>query len=135
VTVAIVAMVVGSASAVGGVLVRREWLRRRRDGDARSALVAIAAREGGAAGGTGDDLKVIEGIGPRLEGVLVAAGIDSYARLAEAGPSELKKLMRRSGKRAAKTDTWPEQARLAAEGRWDDLRALQGRLKGGVRRR
>jgi large subunit ribosomal protein L21 len=31
-----------------------------------------------------------------------------------------------------KPDTWPQQARLAAEGKWDELEALQGTLSGGV---
>ena len=30
------------------------------------------------------------------------------------------------------TDTWPKQAKLAAEGKWDELAALQEKLDGGI---
>jgi hypothetical protein len=31
-----------------------------------------------------------------------------------------------------KPDTWSQQARLAAQEQWDELRALQDRISGGV---
>ncbi len=80
----------------------------------------------------GDDLKVIEGIGPRIEEVLKAAGVTNYSALAELRPNRLQTIMREAGKRMAKPDTWPEQARLAAEGEWQALKELQDSLKRGV---
>ncbi len=110
----------------------------------RKATTA-AARDGAAAGraaasraedmppeGDGDDLKVIEGIGPRIEEVLKAAGVTNYAALAELRPGRLQTIMREAGKRMAKPDTWPEQARLAADGEWQALKELQDSLKRGV---
>ena len=82
--------------------------------------------------GDGDDLKVIEGIGPRIEEVLKAAGVRNYAALAELRPGRLQTIMREAGKRMAKPDTWPEQARLAADGEWQALKELQDSLKRGV---
>ncbi len=79
-----------------------------------------------------DDLKVTEGIGPKIESVLQEAGIRTYAQLAVTGVARLKSILNNAGVRAA-PDTWPEQARLAAVGDWDRLRALQNQLKGGRR--
>jgi predicted flap endonuclease-1-like 5' DNA nuclease len=81
-----------------------------------------------------DDLKVIEGIGPRAETALHAAGIESYAQLAAARPGRLRKILKASGGRMSDPRTWPEQARLAAAGEWDALTALQNELSRGRRR-
>ncbi len=81
-----------------------------------------------------DDLQVIEGIGPVLERVLKEAGIRTYRDLAEKTPEELQAILDAAGiARISNPQTWAEQARLAAEGRWDALKALQATLKGGVR--
>lgn len=81
-----------------------------------------------------DDLKIVEGIGPKIEGILHAAGIQTFAQLAAAPVSQLEKIVREdAGIRVAFPDTWPEQARLAAEGAWDALEKLQDELKGGRR--
>ncbi len=83
-----------------------------------------------------DDLKVIEGIGPKIEQVLHDAGIRTYAQLAATGVDRLREVLAAAGSRFRLADpsTWPEQARLAADGRWEELQALQARLKGGRRR-
>ena len=81
-----------------------------------------------------DDLKVIEGIGPKIEGILHDAGIKTFAQLAAAQVSQLEKIVREdAGIRVAFPDTWPEQAKLAAEKAWDALEKLQDDLKGGRR--
>lgn len=81
-----------------------------------------------------DDLKVIEGIGPKLEQVLKGAGIKTFRDLAERSVEELQAILDAAGiARISDPGTWPEQARLAAEGRWDELKALQDSLKGGRR--
>ncbi len=82
-----------------------------------------------------DDLKVIEGIGPKLEQVLKEAGIRTYGHLATKSPEELRAILDAAGiARISNPQTWAEQAKLAAEGRWEELAALQESLKGGVRR-
>ncbi len=81
-----------------------------------------------------DDLKIVEGIGPKIEGILHAAGIKTFAQLATAEVGQLEKIVREdAGIRVAFPDTWPEQARLAAAGQWDALEKLQDELKGGRR--
>jgi len=78
-----------------------------------------------------DNLTMIEGIGPKIQSVLHAAGIKTFAQLAEMAPDAIKQLLTNAGLRLGVTDTWPEQARLAAEGKLDELKELQDRLTGG----
>jgi predicted flap endonuclease-1-like 5' DNA nuclease len=80
-----------------------------------------------------DDLKIVEGIGPKIEELLNREGIYTFAQLAEADPDHLMRLLRAAGPRFQIQDpaTWPQQAQLAAENRWDDLRALQRQLTAG----
>lgn len=82
-----------------------------------------------------DDLKLIEGIGPKISSVLADAGIVTFAQLAAVDPEVLEKAVREDARlKLANPESWPEQARLAAEGRWDELEELQENLKGGVRK-
>jgi len=83
-----------------------------------------------------DDLKRIEGIGPRIAEVLQEAGITTFARLAEMDAGQIEAVLAEADPRLARLarpGTWAEQATLAAEGQWDVLEALQGDLKGGRR--
>jgi len=80
-----------------------------------------------------DDLGRIEGIGPKISGVLQEAGIMTFAQLAAADASTLEQILDQAGIRLAYPETWPEQARLAAAGEWDALQKLQDELKGGRR--
>ena len=80
--------------------------------------------------GKGDDLKKIEGIGPKIASTLVEGGIATFADLAKAKPAEISEII--AGVRGNHvTDTWPQQAKLAADGKWDELKALQDKLDGG----
>jgi predicted flap endonuclease-1-like 5' DNA nuclease len=81
---------------------------------------------------TPDDLKRIEGIGPKTAGVLQAAGVTTFAQLAAADVEHLKAILKAAGIRA-NPGAWPEQASLAAAGQWDALKALQAKLKRGRR--
>jgi len=78
-------------------------------------------------------LEKIEGIGPKISKLLNARNIFTLADLAEANVEELKQCLEEAGPqyRLANPATWPEQARLAAEGDWEALQALQADLKGG----
>lgn len=78
-----------------------------------------------------DDLEIIEGIGPKIAAVLKEAGISTFAQLAEQEPSHLKEILEKAGLRLADPASWPEQARLAAEGNLEGLKLLQDQLKGG----
>jgi len=78
-----------------------------------------------------DDLKKIEGIGPKIAETLVAAGMVTFADLAKAKPAKIAEIIA-DVRGNHVTDTWPKQAKLAADGKWDELKELQDRLDGGV---
>jgi predicted flap endonuclease-1-like 5' DNA nuclease len=78
-----------------------------------------------------DDLQIIEGIGPKVSTVITAAGIHSFADLAATNSERLRQILREAGIGVLNPETWPEQARLAAEGNWDALADLQQRIKNG----
>lgn len=82
-----------------------------------------------------DDLKKIEGIGPKIAGLLAADGIATFAALAKAKQTKLKGILEAAGPRYKMHNptTWPEQAKLAAAGKWEQLATLQDELKGGKR--
>lgn len=81
-----------------------------------------------------DDLTKIEGIGPKTAEALTSAGIASYASLSEADPEKIRELLTEASSRLAHLDpgSWPKQAKMAAEGKWDDLKEWQDQVKGGV---
>jgi len=80
-----------------------------------------------------DDLKKVEGIGPKIASLLNAAGIITFADLAKAPIKKLRKVLEEAGSRFRMHDpkTWAAQAKLAAKGDWDKLKTWQGELKGG----
>ncbi len=78
-----------------------------------------------------DDLTRIEGIGPKVAQVLNSIGITTFAALANADYTKVKQALTDAGWPYMDPTTWIEQARLAAEGKWEELAALQEQLKGG----
>lgn len=80
-----------------------------------------------------DDLKRIEGIGPRSAQVLGDAGVNTFAELAQLHPDAIQDILREASVRVPYPATWPEQAALAAASKWDELQALQDTLQGGRR--
>lgn len=81
----------------------------------------------------GDDLKIVEGIGPKIAEAFVAAGIDSFEKLSNTSAEALKEILTAAGPQFASHDpeTWPAQAKLAAEGKMDELKKWQDELNGG----
>jgi predicted flap endonuclease-1-like 5' DNA nuclease len=83
-----------------------------------------------------DDLKVIEGIGPKISEVLREAGVVRFAQLAAMDADGIETILTAADPRLgrlADPGTWPTQAALAAEGSWEALASLQGELKRGRR--
>ncbi len=81
-----------------------------------------------------DDLTRLEGIGPKIAAVLQAAGITTFAQLADSEVDQIKQILEGSDPRLARLadpSTWPRQARLAATGKWEALERWQERLKRG----
>ena len=101
---------------------------------ASGAKKAAPKKETKKATGKADDLKKIEGAGPKAAEALVNAGFETFAKVAKATPEELSNVLSEASSRLAHivTDTWPKQAKLAADGKWDELKELQDRLDGGI---
>jgi len=80
-----------------------------------------------------DDLKIIEGVGPKIESLLKEGGIDTLYTLSKTDADDIKTLLRAAGERYRIHDpsTWPEQAELASEGKMDELKEFQDALSGG----
>ena len=81
-----------------------------------------------------DDLKIIEGIGPKLESILKEAGITDWKVLAASDPDKIREILEGAGSRFKMFNptTWPKQAQMAVDGQWDELEAYQDRLDGGL---
>lgn len=79
-----------------------------------------------------DDLTNIEGIGPKIAATLRAAGVKRFGQLAQMKPEDIEKIVKSAGVRmVGKAETFPAQAQLAAEGKWDELKKLTDHLRGG----
>jgi len=83
-----------------------------------------------------EDLTIIEGIGPKIDDLLRANGIESFVQLAQLHVDGLLDLLERGGPsfRLANPATWAQQALLAAENRWLELKQLQAGMIGGAGR-
>ncbi|WP_028283191.1 50S ribosomal protein L21 [Olleya marilimosa] len=89
-----------------------------------------APKKAAKATGKADDLKKVEGIGPKIAETLVEAGIATFAELAKTDAAKISEII--AGVRGNHvTDTWPAQAQLAADGKWDELKKWQDELDGG----
>ncbi|MBL7703475.1 MAG: glycoside hydrolase family 13 [Ferruginibacter sp.] len=80
-----------------------------------------------------DDLSKIEGIGKKIAELLNNNNITSFKELSQATAAGLKTILATGGSRFSlhKPGSWPKQAKLAADGKWDELKELQKELKGG----
>ena len=80
-----------------------------------------------------DDLKVIEGIGPKIASALNAVGIYSFEQLSNVTPEFILEVLEKAegNFKLAVPTTWPQQAKLASLGKWDQLKQLQDQLDGG----
>lgn len=81
-----------------------------------------------------DKLTKVEGIGPKIEGLLNDAGINTFADLAAQSEDALKEILTNAGGVYASKNpsTWAQQAQMAADGKWDELKVWQDELDGGV---
>jgi large subunit ribosomal protein L21 len=93
-----------------------------------------APKKAAPAKAAGDDLKKIEGIGPKIAEIFNNAGITTFAKLAESDIDALKEILTAAGSRYASKNpsSWPKQAKMAAEGKWDELKVWQDNVQGGI---
>jgi len=78
-----------------------------------------------------DDLTKVEGVGPKIAETLVAANITTFADLAKLDSEKISEIISDVGG-GHNPDTWPKQAQMAADGKWDELKAWQDEMDGGI---
>lgn len=80
-----------------------------------------------------NDLKIVEGIGPKIEDLLKKAGVTTWVKLAETSGVRLKEILVGGGSRFQlhNPTSWPSQSALAATGKWKELEKFQDELDGG----
>ncbi len=80
-----------------------------------------------------DDLTKVEGIGKKIEALLYKNNIHNYKQLSKATITSLKAILESGGSKFSMHNpgSWPKQAKLAAEAKWEDLALFQQHLKGG----
>lgn len=76
-----------------------------------------------------DDLTMIEGIGTKVSKLLAQADIQTFEQLANTDVEKLQVVLASAGIFLTDPTTWPVQARMAANGEWDELREYQNELK------
>jgi NADH-quinone oxidoreductase subunit E len=100
-------------------------------GDTASLALYQSKLRAGRQVGEPDDLEIIEGVGPRVAGLLRAAGIVSFGDLAGAPLERLHHILEENHLQMVDPASWAEQARLAATGDREALAQYQSLLKGG----
>lgn len=81
-----------------------------------------------------DNLRLIEGIGPKIESILKKAGLRTWRILSQMTAEEIREILLTEGGERYKVhdpSSWPQQALLAADGKFDELKAYQKGLDGG----
>lgn len=80
-----------------------------------------------------DNLKMIEGIGPKIEQLLNRNGINTFSELSRTSVDAISSILKGAGPRYQLHDpsTWPRQAYLAAKGEWEKLKEWQDELDKG----
>lgn len=80
-----------------------------------------------------DDLKIVEGIGPKIEELFKTSGILTWKALGETSVDRLREILSKAGERYQIHDptTWPRQSKMAYLGKWQELKDWQNTLDGG----
>lgn len=80
-----------------------------------------------------DDLKIVEGIGPKIEGLFHNFEIKTWKALSETSVEKCQEVLNSGGERYRIHDpaSWPLQAKMAYEGKWSELNQWQDEHKGG----
>jgi len=89
--------------------------------EVETAVPAVEAAEVAA----GDDLTILDGVGPTFADALRAAGVTTFAQLGEMTPEAIEDVLAKANVpliAGHNADTWPRQARLAAAQDWSALR-------------
>jgi predicted flap endonuclease-1-like 5' DNA nuclease len=80
-----------------------------------------------------NDLKIVEGIGPKIEKLFHNTGIRTWKALAETSVEKCQEILDNAGEkyRIHKPATWPRQCEMAYFGKWNELKEWQEKMVGG----
>ena len=80
-----------------------------------------------------NDLKLVEGIGPKIEELFHNFGIKTWKALSETSADKCQEVLDSGGKRYRIHDpaSWPMQAKMAYEGHWQQLFEWQEKHRAG----
>jgi predicted flap endonuclease-1-like 5' DNA nuclease len=80
-----------------------------------------------------NDLTVVEGIGPAIAHLCINRGITTWWSMANADISVLRSMLAEAGPKYQVHDptSWPQQARLLANGQWEKFQRLAEALRDG----
>ncbi len=94
---------------------------------AQAALIALGKKV------KQDDLKVIEGIGPKIEQLFNSNGIKTWKELSEVPVAKCQQVLDSGGEAYKIHDpaSWPMQAKMCYEGKWKELALWQEEHKHG----
>ncbi len=100
----------------------------------KAKIDLAAAKAAGFTIKNADDLTVIEGIGPKINELFKDNGLKTFAQVAKATEPQMRAILEKGGTRfrIANPSTWAQQAALAANNKWAELKALQDKLNAGV---
>jgi predicted flap endonuclease-1-like 5' DNA nuclease len=103
---------------------------------AASVIDLAAAKKAGFTIKNANDLTIVEGIGPKINELFNNAGIKTFAQLAAATVPQMRKILDAGGSRfrIANPGTWAQQAALAADNKWAELKKLQDKLSAGLKK-
>lgn len=91
--------------------------------ESASAAVTAQERDGEGVVGSASDLTKINGVGRKSADALMAAGIDSFQKLANSSDDAIRAALTNAGVRlVGDVVTWSQQAAYAARGDWDGLK-------------
>jgi len=95
------------------------------DGDTAKAVFGKKVKE--------NDLTIVEGIGPKIQELFHNHDVRTWKALSECSVDKCQSVLDSGGERfkVHSPGTWPEQAKMAYEGRWEDLLKWQDELDGG----
>ncbi len=80
-----------------------------------------------------DDLKIVEGIGPKIQNLFHNFDIKTWKALSETSANTCQEVLNSGGKRYRIHDpaSWPMQAKMAHEGHWQQLHEWQEKHRAG----
>jgi predicted flap endonuclease-1-like 5' DNA nuclease len=123
-------ILMGVAFALG-YLFRYIYCKLRHEDNAHAKVMPVMSRP--VVKSAPDDLTVVEGIGPKINDILHEAGIRTFDDLASASSARIQSILDKQGPRYQmhNPESWPAQALLARDAKWDELESMKDKLTYG----